>query len=141
MQKLERQGLGKVAKGLGFPSRYNQFADGGGWYPGSQHKLASGEKKLVPKGLEEQILSCPPGQEDSQFSARRTPRCCRWWPGWTHTLPGTTACSRSRWCCSRRWCRCCWCSHHRNSGPPLSRHSQMPRRKWSPGPADPRQEG
>lgn len=53
------------------------------------------------------------------------------------TPPGTTACSRSRWCCSRRWCRCCWCSHRRSSSPLLARRFQTPRQKRSPGPAGP----
>ena len=95
-------------------------------------------KKLAPKGPKGCILGCPPGQENPRFSAHKTRRCCRWWPGWTHTPPGTTACTRSQWCCLRRLCRCCWCSRHRSSGPPLSLHSRTPRRRWSPGPADPR---
>ena len=78
---------------------------------------------------------------DSRFCARRRLRCCRWWPGWTHTPPGTRACGHSRSCCSRRWCRHYWCSHRRTSGPPHGRQSPTPRQKWSPGLAGPGWEG
>lgn len=78
-----------------------------------------------------------PCRGHSRFSARRRRRCCRWRPAWTRTPPGTTACGHSRSRCSRRCCRCCWCSRRRSSGRLPARRSQMPRRRWSPGRAGP----
>lgn len=67
------------------------------------------------------------------FSYRRTLRCCRWWPTWTNTLPGTRASSHSRRCCWWRWCRCCWCSRRKNSGLCSFHRSPRPRQKQSRG--------
>lgn len=72
-----------------------------------------------------------------QSCGRSSPRCCRWWSAWRSTLPGTTACVRSRPCWRWRWCRWSWCSRRRSNGPCCARRCLKPTRKWSLGPSSP----
>ena len=67
------------------------------------------------------------------FSYHRTLRCCRLWPAWMNTLPGTKASSHFRLCCWWRWYRCCWCSHHRSNGLCSFHHFLTPRQTLSRG--------
>ena len=68
---------------------------------------------------------------DSQSAFRCRRHCCRWWPGWKHTPPGTRA-----WChvlTLTRWtgCRCCWRSHHSCTSPARCPRFRTPTQRLS----------
>ena len=68
---------------------------------------------------------------DSQSAFRCRRHCCRWWPGWKHTPPGTRA-----WChvpMLTRWtgCRCCWRSHHSCMSPARCPRYRTPTQRLS----------